>query len=114
MQKINQKNTWELDLIDHLTEIIRAEEDNDVETNFQMVSCAFYFHSYIVLFGFKSYWNFRFNVDFGNDMKPLSKSVTFIGEGQSSILKKTIVEELLSNHHTLGFSLYQCLRDSLV
>ncbi|KAJ1400043.1 Condensin complex subunit 2/barren [Sesbania bispinosa] len=39
--KINQKNTWELDLIDHLPDIIRAaEEENDVETNFQMASCT--------------------------------------------------------------------------
>ncbi|XP_061360314.1 condensin complex subunit 2-like [Gastrolobium bilobum] len=38
--KINQKNTWELQLIDHLTDIIRAEEDNDVDTNFQMASCT--------------------------------------------------------------------------
>ncbi|TKY48717.1 Condensin complex subunit 2 [Spatholobus suberectus] len=38
--KINQKNTWELDLIDHLTEIIRAEEGNYVETNFQIASCT--------------------------------------------------------------------------
>ncbi|KAK7375203.1 hypothetical protein VNO78_35896 [Psophocarpus tetragonolobus] len=38
--KINQKNTWELDLIDHLTDIIRAEEGNHVETNFQMASCT--------------------------------------------------------------------------
>ncbi|KAK3008255.1 hypothetical protein RJ639_014203 [Escallonia herrerae] len=32
--KINQKNTWELSLIDHLCEIIKVEEE-DVETNFQ-------------------------------------------------------------------------------
>jgi condensin complex subunit 2 len=39
VQKINQKNTWDLDLIDHLTDIIRADDDNnDAETNFQMVS----------------------------------------------------------------------------
>lgn len=37
MQKINQKNTWELNLIDHLTDIIKAEEENDAETNFQKV-----------------------------------------------------------------------------
>ena len=35
LQKINQKNTWELNLIDHLTDIIKAEEEEDVETNFQ-------------------------------------------------------------------------------
>ncbi|XP_068500234.1 condensin complex subunit 2-like isoform X2 [Phaseolus vulgaris] len=38
--KINQKNTWELDLIDHLTDIIRVEEGNPVETNFQIASCT--------------------------------------------------------------------------
>ncbi|KAK7335586.1 hypothetical protein VNO80_27512 [Phaseolus coccineus] len=38
--KINQKNTWELDLIDHLTDIIRVEEGNQVETNFQIASCT--------------------------------------------------------------------------
>lgn len=37
MQKINQKNTWELNLIDHLTEIIKVEEEDDSETNFQKV-----------------------------------------------------------------------------
>ncbi|XP_022759050.1 condensin complex subunit 2-like isoform X2 [Durio zibethinus] len=38
--KINQKNTWELNLIDHLREIIKVEEENDVETNFQKASCT--------------------------------------------------------------------------
>ncbi|KAL5865238.1 hypothetical protein ACOSQ3_002752 [Xanthoceras sorbifolium] len=38
--KINQKNTWELNLIDHLCEIIKVEEENDVETNFQKASCT--------------------------------------------------------------------------
>ncbi|VVA17574.1 PREDICTED: condensin complex [Prunus dulcis] len=38
--KINQKNTWELNLIDHLTEIIKVEEENDAETNFQKASCT--------------------------------------------------------------------------
>ncbi|CAJ1956276.1 unnamed protein product [Sphenostylis stenocarpa] len=38
--KINQKNTWELDLIDHLTDIIRVEEGNHMETNFQIASCT--------------------------------------------------------------------------
>lgn len=37
MQKINQKNTWELNLIDHLREIIKVEEEDDSETNFQKV-----------------------------------------------------------------------------
>ncbi|KAF3443439.1 hypothetical protein FNV43_RR13121 [Rhamnella rubrinervis] len=38
--KINQKNTWELNLIDHLTDIIKVENENDVETNFQKASCT--------------------------------------------------------------------------
>ncbi|KAJ4977207.1 hypothetical protein NE237_002313 [Protea cynaroides] len=38
--KINQKNTWELNLIDHLSEIIKSEAENDVETNFQKASCT--------------------------------------------------------------------------
>ncbi|XP_021659208.2 condensin complex subunit 2 isoform X2 [Hevea brasiliensis] len=38
--KINQKNTWELSLIDHLCEIIKVEEEEDVETNFQKASCT--------------------------------------------------------------------------
>lgn len=40
IQKINQKNTWELNLIDHLTDIIKVEEEDDVETNFQKVRCV--------------------------------------------------------------------------
>lgn len=40
-QKINQKNTWELNLIDHLCEIIKVEEDeNNAETNFQKVKLS--------------------------------------------------------------------------
>ncbi|XP_059451429.1 condensin complex subunit 2 isoform X1 [Corylus avellana] len=38
--KINQKNTWELNLIDHLREIIKVEEEDDSETNFQKASCT--------------------------------------------------------------------------
>ncbi|XP_057792703.1 condensin complex subunit 2 [Salvia miltiorrhiza] len=38
--KINQKNTWELTLIDHLCEIIKVEEEDDTETNFQKASCT--------------------------------------------------------------------------
>ncbi|KAK9084788.1 hypothetical protein Sjap_025199 [Stephania japonica] len=38
--KINQKNTWELGLIDHLSEIIKAEAEDDEETNFQKASCT--------------------------------------------------------------------------
>lgn len=37
VQKINQKNAWELKLIDHLGDIIKVEEENNVETNFQKV-----------------------------------------------------------------------------
>eukprot|EP01018_Ginkgo_biloba_P004018 Gb_19968 [translate_table: standard] len=37
--KINQRNTWELRLIDHLSEIINVDED-DAETNFQKASCT--------------------------------------------------------------------------
>lgn len=36
-QKINQKNTWELSLIDHLSEIIKVEVEEIAETNFQKV-----------------------------------------------------------------------------
>ncbi|CAI0412965.1 unnamed protein product, partial [Linum tenue] len=36
--KINQKNTWDLTLIDHLYDIIKVEEDS--ETNFQKASCT--------------------------------------------------------------------------
>ncbi|KAL5990138.1 hypothetical protein ACLOJK_011035 [Asimina triloba] len=38
--KINQKNTWDLTLIDHLSEIIRVEAEDDTETNFQKASCT--------------------------------------------------------------------------
>ncbi|CAN6571546.1 unnamed protein product [Malus baccata var. baccata] len=38
--KINQKNTWELNLIDHLTVIINVVEEKDAETNFQKESCT--------------------------------------------------------------------------
>ncbi|WCJ37529.1 Condensin complex subunit 2 [Euphorbia peplus] len=41
--KINQKNTWELNLIDHLCEIIKVEHEPDVSTdftNFQKASCT--------------------------------------------------------------------------
>lgn len=41
MQKINQKNTWELSLIDHLCDIIKVEQEDDAETNFQKVSITF-------------------------------------------------------------------------
>ncbi|XP_040988208.1 condensin complex subunit 2-like isoform X2 [Juglans microcarpa x Juglans regia] len=38
--KINQKNTWELMLIDHLSEVIKVEAENNAETNFQKASCT--------------------------------------------------------------------------
>ncbi|XP_072995563.1 condensin complex subunit 2 isoform X2 [Typha latifolia] len=38
--KINQKNTWDLGLIDHLSEIVRARPEDDDETNFQKASCT--------------------------------------------------------------------------
>nr|CAD1834777.1 unnamed protein product [Ananas comosus var. bracteatus] len=38
--KINQKNTWELRLIDHLSEIIQVRSEDDDETNFQKASCT--------------------------------------------------------------------------
>lgn len=38
--KINQKNTWELGLIDHLSEIIQAGEEEEEKTNFQKASCT--------------------------------------------------------------------------
>ncbi|CAN1161306.1 Condensin complex subunit 2 [Linum perenne] len=38
--KINQKNTWDLDLIDHLYDIIKVEDEADSETNFQKASCT--------------------------------------------------------------------------
>ncbi|CAN0914431.1 Condensin complex subunit 2 [Linum grandiflorum] len=39
--KINQKNTWDLNLIDHLYDIIKVEEEEeDSETNFQKASCT--------------------------------------------------------------------------
>lgn len=37
--KINQRNTWELSLIDHLSDIIKVDDD-DTETNFQKASCT--------------------------------------------------------------------------
>ncbi|PON41186.1 Condensin complex subunit 2/barren [Parasponia andersonii] len=40
MSKINQKNTWELKLIDHLSELVKVEDENDKETNFQKASCT--------------------------------------------------------------------------
>lgn len=43
MQKIDQKNTWELGLIDHLYEIIKFKGESDAKTNFQKVNAdSFY------------------------------------------------------------------------
>lgn len=41
-QKINQKNTWELSLIDHLSEIIKVEVEENAKTNFQKVKLFLY------------------------------------------------------------------------
>ncbi|CAN8247681.1 unnamed protein product [Cochlearia groenlandica] len=38
--KINQKNTWYLNLIDHLSEIVKVEDDSNEETNFLKASCT--------------------------------------------------------------------------
>lgn len=38
--KINQRNTWELQLIDHISEIVNADDGEDAETNFQKASCT--------------------------------------------------------------------------
>ncbi|RXH82818.1 hypothetical protein DVH24_003316 [Malus domestica] len=38
--KITQKNTWELKLIDHLSDIIKVGTENGAETNFQKASCT--------------------------------------------------------------------------
>lgn len=39
--KINQKNTWELKLIDHLSDIIQSKPgEDDAENNFQKASCT--------------------------------------------------------------------------
>ena len=37
-QKINSKNTWSLELIDHISDIIKTEREE--ETNFQKASCT--------------------------------------------------------------------------
>eukprot|EP00850_Spirogloea_muscicola_P018768 SM000175S03315 [mRNA] locus=s175:269881:271014:+ [translate_table: standard] len=39
--KINQKNTWSLPLIDHISEIVLGGDDgDDAQTNFQKASCT--------------------------------------------------------------------------
>lgn len=36
-QKINEKNTWELPLIDHLSDVFKNNDNQDAQCNFQMV-----------------------------------------------------------------------------
>ncbi|XP_054819889.1 condensin complex subunit 2-like isoform X2 [Prosopis cineraria] len=38
--KITQKNSWQLKLIDHLNEVVKVDAENDAETNFQKASCT--------------------------------------------------------------------------
>ena len=38
--KINSKNTWSLALIDHISDIVKNEKDEDNQTNFQKASCT--------------------------------------------------------------------------
>ena len=38
--KISQKNTWALELIDHISDIIKLEKDKDDGTNFTKASCT--------------------------------------------------------------------------
>ena len=38
--KINAKNTWSLALIDHISDIVQNERDDDNQTNFQKASCT--------------------------------------------------------------------------
>ena len=38
--KINAKNTWSLALIDHISDIVKNEKDEDDNTNFQKASCT--------------------------------------------------------------------------
>jgi len=38
--KINAKNTWSLALIDHISDIVKNEKDEDNQTNFQKASCT--------------------------------------------------------------------------
>lgn len=37
LQKINQGNTWDLGLIDHLSDLVKNDINDDEETNFQLV-----------------------------------------------------------------------------
>ncbi|GBG78147.1 hypothetical protein CBR_g26183 [Chara braunii] len=38
--KITQKNTWDLQLIDHISDIVKSEVDDQNQTNFQKASCT--------------------------------------------------------------------------
>ncbi|KAJ7520141.1 hypothetical protein O6H91_20G068600 [Diphasiastrum complanatum] len=38
--KINQQNTWELKLIDHLSDLVKCDASEDTQTNFQKASCT--------------------------------------------------------------------------
>ncbi|XP_024542601.1 condensin complex subunit 2-like [Selaginella moellendorffii] len=38
--KINQQNTWDLKLIDYLPHIVKADNNEDTQTNFQKASCT--------------------------------------------------------------------------
>jgi condensin complex subunit 2 len=38
--KITAKNSWSLALIDHLSDLVKAEKDDDTSTNFQKASCT--------------------------------------------------------------------------
>jgi condensin complex subunit 2 len=38
LQKITQRNTWDLKLIDHLSTLVKGGHDDEDQTNFQKVS----------------------------------------------------------------------------
>lgn len=38
--KITQRNTWDLKLIDHLSALVQGDDDEDDQTNFQKASCT--------------------------------------------------------------------------
>lgn len=40
MQKITQRNTWDLKLIDHLSALVQGDDDEDDQTNFQKASSS--------------------------------------------------------------------------
>lgn len=49
--KINQKNSWDLQLIDHISEIINADDKRDSQTNFQKASCTL--EASVKIYGFR-------------------------------------------------------------